>query len=112
MKQRNGFVSNSSSSSFVILDKTEKGEVSLPQIFRALGHNEFEETRVIADGLYEINDYLNDREWHNALKENLNNNYSNTDRLYLIEISYHDGMNEVFRLFKDMKKIEVVEDLS
>ena len=128
MKIRNGFVSNSSSSSFVVAVK--KNEVC-PTCHRSDGSflirfskdvDDYESSRVMAEEVEEIveslkDNYGNDFETvvgpEGLLRSILKSYVENGFNVAYIRISYHDdGLNQEFQSLKDSKRLVVLHDMN
>lgn len=123
MKIRNGFVSNSSSSSFLIIDKSSSdvNAVSFIDIIKNIKSNDYcEETRLRAVGYddvwkYHLNEYYcgkeedfeNENPWvYKMLKNEIAEAFK--DRLVYFDIAYGDSLYDVLKVFEKKGLVEVL----
>lgn len=129
MKTREGFVSNSSSTSFVIVMNIDgdqcpvckRRDPNFLDMIDAYGNNDFETTRVKHRGVEDISmgnaDFQNDwygdehkQTWINTL-ELAKQAEDKGMKVAEIEISYHDGnTTDIFQSLVDQNKIIVIWD--
>lgn len=126
MKTRQGFVSNSSSSSFIVglkVDSTEcphchRKDANFFDRLEALGDRTWDESRVRARGvdkvLAQLKDYYygsGDTETYQRLSAEVVSLSHAGWEVGSVDISYHDeALNDEFRALRDAGKVKVILD--
>ena len=124
MKIRNSFVSNSSSTSFIVaIDPGSnppcphcgRSDFNILDRIRELGDGECDDTRILAEGADEVIDFYDwgsdkeTREVEGLIKEYAAKGF----QIAYIDISYHDhSLNEEYRALKKSGKLVEIMDLN
>lgn len=122
MKTRQGFVSNSSSSSFIVgikLDKAEcphchRKDANFFDRIETLGERTWDDTKLRARGIEKTVECLKEwGSWDGVEIRDLSQKMSELEakgfEIGWVEISYHDdALNDEFRALRETGKVEVV----
>jgi hypothetical protein len=117
-KQRLGFISNSSSSSFIIKVKNANKvckhcHQALPSVIKEIEQSDNEDNEIIASGAEEVKNYiLNYSEYLDEPEEGLLTELEKTDapeEFFVVEISNHDL--KIRESLYDSKNVEILTEI-